>query len=695
MAKDVLIEIGLEELPARFIDDAEKQLLSKATKWLEEQRISFDSVTSFSTPRRLAVKISNIAEYQTTIEEEAKGPAEKIAKDENGEWTKAAIGFTKGQGKTPDDIYTKEIKGISYIFVKKHIDGKPVSDLLPEFKGIIESIQFGKNMRWASETLRYARPIRWLVALYGNDAIPFEITGVQTANKTVGHRFLGKEITLNDPSEYESSLAENYVVVNSKEREKLILKGIEALEKENGFKIPVDADLLAEVRNLVEYPTVFMGSFEDKFLHLPAEVLITSMKEHQRYFPVITKDGDLLPHFIGVRNGDDHHLGTVARGNEKVLRARLSDGEFFFEEDKKQSISYYQEKLDRVVFQEKLGTISDKVKRIIAITESITDLLELEESAKKKALRAAEISKFDLMTNMVNEFTELQGVIGEKYAVHFGEDADVAQAIREHYLPKQANGDLPDTLIGAIVSIADKVDTIVGCISVGLIPTGSQDPYGLRRQAAGILRIMENRKWDVSLEEILDAALSVYQQTQIEQHSNEEVQKELNEFFRHRAVFLLKEMDIAQDVIHAVLHAEVGRFDYTISKAKILADKRNDESFKPVQEALTRVLNLSDKAGDTDSITPERFVTDTEKELFEKYRSAKKDFPAYNQVKAADDALSSLAELAEPIHEFFENNMVMTDDIKIRANRLGLIHELSLMIKDFADFRIIEWKQQF
>ena len=695
MVKDTLFEIGLEELPARFIDDAEKQLLNKTTSWLKDLRINYDSITTFSTPRRLAVLIKNMAEYQTTIEEEAKGPAVKIAKDENGEWSKAAIGFTRGQGQTTEDIYTKEIKGTTYIFVKKHIEGKPVQELLPEFKNIITSIQFGKNMRWASETLRYARPIRWLVAMYGNEIIPFEITRVHTGNKTYGHRFLGSEITLEVPSEYESSLAANYVIVNSNEREELILKGIKELEEVNNFQIPVDLELLAEVKNLVEYPTVFMGSFEERFLKLPSEVLITSMKEHQRYFPVVSKEGELLPYFIGVRNGNAHELSNVARGNEKVLHARLSDGEFFFEEDQKQSIAFYQEKLERVVFQEKLGTINDKVIRITAITDSIARLLKLNQSETIQALRAAEISKFDLMTNMVNEFTELQGIIGEKYAVNFGEDSAVAQAIREHYLPKQANGELPETLIGAIISIADKMDTIVGCISVGLTPTGSQDPYGLRRQAAGILRIMETMQWDISLEDILSIVISLYQQTDIEQQSSDKVAEELKEFFKQRATFLLKELSIEQDVIQAVLQQEIGRFDYTVSKAKLLSGKRNDAAYKPVQEALVRVLNLSEKAVDPNPINPEHFVTVSERDLFNTYNQIKDDFLTNNQNKNAIGALAALDILAEPIHIFFDNNMVMADDEKTRSNRLALITTMSNLIKEFADLRLIEWKQHF
>ncbi|RDW19221.1 glycine--tRNA ligase subunit beta [Oceanobacillus arenosus] len=694
MAKDVIIEIGLEELPARFIDDAEKQFLEKAANTLTELRIPYDSITSFSTPRRLAVQIQGVAAFQTTIEEEAKGPAESIAKDADGNWTKAAIGFTKGQGKTPEDIYLKEIKGINYIFIKKHIEGKPTMELLPVFKEIIEGIQFGKNMRWSTETLRYARPIRWLVALFGNEVIPFEIAHVQTGNKTFGHRFLGKEIILDNPLQYQSALLESYVIVDSKERERLILEGIHQLEEKEGFTIPVDPKLLNEVKNLVEYPTVFLGSFEEEYLVLPSEVLITSMKEHQRYFPVISKTGELLPHFIGVRNGDKEWIDTVIRGNEKVLRARLADAKFFYEEDQEQSIDFYLEKLNRVVFQVKLGTISEKVERVVHITKQLTSLLELDETVKKHAARAAEISKFDLMTNMVNEFTELQGVIGEKYANSFGEDPVVAKAINEHYLPRQANGALPESIVGAIVSIADKIDTIVGCISVGLKPTGSQDPYGLRRQATGILRILSARKWNISLEKIIEITQSLYQTLSIEQAEADEVTRELHEFFQLRATFLLKELAVEQDVIQAVVSKEIGMFDYTEEKAKLLSVKRNDEAFKSVQEALVRLLNLANKI-DKMFVDPNIFETDSERALFEQYENSITAYDEANANKDAQQALSVLSGLSGPIHAFFDNNMVMADNIEVRDNRLALINRIAALIYDFADLSLIEWKQHF
>ncbi|WP_373892838.1 glycine--tRNA ligase subunit beta [Virgibacillus natechei] len=694
MAKDALFEIGLEELPARFIDDAENQLAEKTKNWLNEERVAYDSITTFSTPRRLAVLIRNVAEEQTTIEEEAKGPAEKIAKDVEGNWSKAALGFTKGLGKTVEDIYTKEVNGTSYIFVTKHIEGKKTADILPGFKAIIESIQFGKNMRWAEETLRYARPIRWLVALLGKTIVPFEIAQVKTSNETFGHRFLGDKIILDTPLEYQSSLRENFVLVDANEREQLILDGIRELEDKENIQIPVDQELLDEVRNLVEYPTVFIGSYDQKFLQLPSEVLIISMKEHQRYFPVKSNDGVLLPYFIGVRNGDDYKLNTVKKGNEKVLRARLSDAQFFYEEDQKHSIDYYLEKLERVVFQKKLGTISDKVSRVVHLTTKLADLLNLDEKAANTAVRTAEISKFDLMTNMVNEFTELQGVIGEKYALNYGEDKDVSRAIREHYLPKQANGELPESVGGSIVSVADKLDTIVGCIAVGLIPTGSADPYGLRRQATGVLRIMKEKAWGVSLESLLDITKNLYQTMDIDQEDSEKVNDNLHEFLQLRAAYLLSEMNIEQDVAHAVLKKKIGVVHYTFAKANILTEKRNDDQFKYIQEALVRVLKLSTKTNQTE-IDPAYFETTAEKALFEAYQSVYNKYSEAKKEMEAYSALAILGQLADPIHYFFEHNMVMAEDEQLRENRLALVNKIACLITDYADLSAVEWKQHF
>ncbi|MEN2765958.1 glycine--tRNA ligase subunit beta [Ornithinibacillus xuwenensis] len=694
MAKNVLFEIGLEELPARFVDNAEKQLAERTSKWLEESRISFQSIETLSSPRRLAVFIHNIKEEQATIEEEVKGPAIKIAKDSDGNWSKAAIGFTKGQGKTVDDIYTKELKGITYIFVNKVIEGQPTEKILPDFKEIIESIQFGKNMRWGTQSMRYARPIRWLVALYGNSVIPFEISGVEAGNETFGHRFLGEKITLENPLEYKDKLQKNYVIVDSMKREQMILDGIKTLEETRGFQVPIDSDLLNEVKNLVEFPTVFVGSFEKEFLELPEEVLITSMKEHQRYFPVKSKAGALLPYFVAVRNGDNHAIETVMKGNEKVLRARLSDANFFYQEDQKHDIDFYVNKLSNVVFQEKLGTILDKVNRVVTISRSIAERLNLDADQITKVTRAAKLTKFDLMTNMVNEFTELQGVMGEKYARLFGEDEAVAKAISEHYMPTSATGELPSTLVGSIVSIADKLDTIVGCIGVGLKPTGSQDPYGLRRQAIGILKILNESKWNITVAELFQMVEELYQSVENKNFDLARLQEEITPFLRQRAAFVLKENGIEQDIIQAVTANELGVMPTILKKARILSEKRNDSSFKPVQEALSRVLNLAEKTEEF-NVDSNLFETDSEESLFESYQHVQMVYQDALEQDKLDKAFSHIEELAEPIHTFFDHNMVMADDDAIRKNRLALLNRIGTLVNSFADLNAIEWKQHF
>lgn len=686
MNNHVLLEIGIEELPARFIDDAEQQLLDKTSKWLQDLHIEFKSIESFSTPRRLAIRIKDIATQQTTIKEEVRGPQTKIAKDDSGNWTKAAIGFSKGQGKSPEDIYVQAVKGVEYIFVEKVTEGKPTSDVLPGLKEIVSSIHFPQTMRWGSGSYRYARPIRWLVALLNETVIPFEIANVTTSNKTYGHRFLGEEAIIEDPLTYEDILEKNYVIVDPKRREQLILEQINTIEQEEGFHIQVEPELLNEVRNLVEYPTAFHGSFAEEYLKLPQETLITSMAEHQRYFPVMTKEEDaLLPYFVSVRNGDDQQIENVARGNEKVLRARLADGAFFYEEDKSNSIEFYNDKLKTVIFQEKIGTTYEKVEKVVTLTEKLTDYLQIESNVAAQAKRTAEVCKFDLMTSMVGEFPELQGIMGEKYALHFGEDKEVAKGIKEHYYPVQSNGALPTTDVGAIVSVADKLDTIVSCISVGLIPTGSQDPLGLRRQAIGILRIAKEQKWDISVETLISFAVELY-------NVNDEAKEEIHSFFANRVSFILSERSIEQDIIQAVIKKNIGVLNYSLQKAQILSEKRNDPTFKPVQESLVRIMNLS-KQATTFEVDTALFETDSEAKLYEQTNVVAELFVTHQENYEAAEALGALATLAKPIHDFFEHNMVMADDENVKQNRLALVNNIANLIAQYADITLIEWKQ--
>ncbi|WP_281658257.1 glycine--tRNA ligase subunit beta [Halobacillus sp. Cin3] len=694
MSKTVLFELGLEELPARFINDALAQLKDKTEKWLTDNRIPFGDIHGFATPRRLAVQITEVADKQPDLEEEAKGPAKKIALDEEGNWSKAAIGFTKGQGRDVDDIYFKEIKGTEYVHVRKFIEGKETAALLEQFGEVFLSLNFPKNMRWGDRDLRFARPIRWMVALFGEQVIPFQIENVHTDRRTFGHRFLGSETTIPSADHYEQTLSDQYVMASVEKRQGRIVSQLKQLEEKQSWKLMIDEELLEEVTHLVEYPAVFSGAFSEEFLEVPEEALITSMKEHQRYFPVRSHDNKLLPYFVGVRNGDDQNIDIVARGNEKVLKARLKDAQFFYEEDQKGSIDEKMEKLSRMVYQEELGTLADKVQRITAITGKLSEWLGLSEEEKQKATRAAEICKFDLVTQMVDEFTELQGVMGEKYARLFGEDEEVAAAVNEHYMPRQANGEVPSSTIGSIVSIADKLDTIVGSVSIGHVPTGSQDPYGLRRQALGILQTLNSRGWAVSVEKLIDLVHQFYIELELPTRSEEEVHKDLHEFFRVRAAYLLRENEVDPDIVEAVLAQGIGHFPVAGRKADLLVEKRNEPSFKPVQEALGRVLNLAEKA-DAEEVHPELFESKEEQQLYDVFQTVHESYSRQMSEGRVEEALETLSGLAEPIHSFFDAVMVMAEDERVRANRLGLLKQMAGDIYQYADLTRIEWKQQF
>ncbi|WP_173916112.1 glycine--tRNA ligase subunit beta [Halobacillus sp. Marseille-Q1614] len=694
MSNNVLFELGLEEMPARFIDESLKQLEENTKKWLDVQRIPYQSVKGLATPRRLAVEITGVEDKQPDIEEEAKGPAKKIAVDDNGNWSKAAIGFSKGQGQNVEDIFFKDIKGVEYAHIKKFVEGQPTKELLKDFKEVLLGLNFPKNMRWADLNLRYVRPIRWMAALFESEVIPFEIEGVKTDNTTYGHRFLGEKTTIEHASQYEETLNRQYVIADVQKRKAAIAAQINELEKEKDWNIIQDPELLNEVTHLVEYPTVFSGAYSEEFLNVPEEALVMSMKEHQRYFPVQSVNGNLLPNFVAVRNGDDRHLDVVAKGNEKVLKARLSDAQFFYQEDQKGSLEEKLAKLKRMVYQVELGTLADKVERVKTITQYISEQLSLSEKQQKQAVRAAEICKFDLVTHMVDEFSDLQGIMGEKYARLFGEDEEVAVAVSEHYMPRHANGQLPQTPIGAVVSVADKLDTIIGSIAIGNLPTGSQDPYGLRRQSLGILQILKQFEWSISVEELLNAVIDRYYEWELPTAEKQELTESVHDFFRIRAAYLLKDENIAPDIVEAVLAKGIHVYRVTLEKAELLMDKRNEESFKPVHEALGRVLNLAKKA-DSTHVDKDLFENTTEQKLYDTFQEVQ---PVYNQLLAQEEpaqALEELAKLAQPIHSFFDQTMVMAENEKVKLNRLALLNTLSNEILEFADLTSIQWKQQF
>jgi len=632
--------------------------------------------------------VKELAERQEDRSEEVKGPAHKIAVDESGGWTKAALGFARSQGVAPEDLYVKEVGGVPYVHARKVTAGRNTADVLPEaLARIVTSLAFPKNMRWGDYDLRYVRPIRWICALYGNEIVPMEIAGVKSGNRTFGHRFLGRAVLLESASAYVPALRLQYVYADVEERKRLILDQLHELGAQRNWRIGIEEDLLEEVLFLVEYPTVLAGSFSPEFLEIPQDVLITSMREHQRYFPVYDEAGRLLPHFVTVRNGDSRSAETVVRGNEKVLRARLSDARFFYREDLRLDISDALGKLEKVVFHEELGTVGDKVRRIRVNAERLADRIGVGGDLRSKVLRAADICKFDLVTQMVYEFPELQGIMGEDYARKAGEDPEVARAVFEHYQPRSAADGVPASLIGAIVSVADKIDTIAGCFSIGLVPTGSQDPYALRRQAAGIVQILLHHRFPVRLKDLFDAALDAHASQRELKRGREDIVRDLYEFFALRVKHVLEEF-ARYDVVDACLAKtdSVDDIPAVVRRARALMDRIGTEAFRADVEAYVRAANLAAKAESLD-VDPDLFRDEAERTLYDVWKQVEEAGGELLRAGREAEALDAFSRLREPINRFFDAVMVMADDPRIRANRLALLGNLDGLFRRFADFQ--------
>lgn len=694
MAKDLLFEIGLEEVPARFVRAAVNQLKDRTAKWLDDSRIGHGDIHAYATPRRLAVLVEGVEEKQADVHEDVKGPSRKIAQDAEGNWSKAAVGFARSQGVEPEALFFKELAGVEYVYASKSSIGTDTATVLPEgLAGILAAMTFPKNMRWGSYDLKFVRPIKWLIALLGSEVVPLEIAGVRSGNVTRGHRFLGGETAVEEPARYIEALRSQHVIADIAEREKLIVEQIEALAAEKGWTISIKDDLLEEVLFLVETPTVLFGTFDSAFLEIPQEVLITSMREHQRYFPVLDGSGKLLPYFVTVRNGNSVSLVNVAKGNEKVLRARLSDAKFFYDEDQKLPIAEALGKLENVVYHEELGTVADKVRRIVKLSRSIAEALKADPQAAGDAVRAAEICKFDLVTQMVYEFPELQGIMGEDYARKAGEREEVARAVNEHYQPRFSGDLAPASLAGAIVSLADKIDTIVGCFSIGIIPTGSQDPYALRRQAAGIVQIVLSHRMAVGLGELFGFALDIHAERGLKR-SGDEIRKELYDFFALRLKNVLTEQGNRYDVIDAALAAGFDDLNMAVSRAGALialATGPDKDDFKSVVDALTRTANLAAKAEEGAVVDASLLEAEAERSLFEHANGVHVRFAASMEAGDAHGALARLSELRGPITAFFDSVMVMADDAAVRRNRLALLSQIARDAAAYADFSKLVW----
>ena len=689
MPRNLLLEIGTEEIPARFMESALVQLKNLAQETLSEERIEFTEIMVYGTPRRLALLVQGVAEQQNEKVEEVKGPSRKAAFDAEGRPTKAAQGFARSQGVAVEDLELRQTPAGEYLFALKRKSGRSTREVLPDLlPGFITGLNFPKPMRWGYSEMRFARPIHWLLALYGTEVISFELGGIHSDRVTYGHRFLGQgRITLENVDEYPERLKENYVLVDQEQRRALIRRQIQELARQEGGKVDPDEDLLEEVTYLLEYPTALCGKFDEKYLELPEEVLITPMREHQRYFPVRDPSGQLLPKFITVRNGTGDHLEVVREGNEKVLRARLADAQFFFEEDLKVPLEQNVKKLSKIVFQESLGMISDKVQRIRALSGFMANRLGWSEEKKNKLDRAALLAKADLVTNMVYEFPELQGSMGTEYARRGGEKPEVAQAIREHYLPRHAGDKLPATNLGVVVSLADKLDTIVGCFGAGIQPTGSQDPYALRRQALGICRIMLERGLELSMTALIEEAYRLYAEAgQVRlKLTQEQVILEMREFFQLRLRNLMGEQGIVYDVQEAVLAAGFDNLPDLYRRALEVQSFRQRPEFADLITAYTRAHNLARQA-ESETLEVTTFIDPVETQLFTALQRAQKEVEAALSSQEIARALESIATLREPIEEFFNRVMVMVDDPDVRRNRLALLAQISQLATKIADF---------
>jgi len=676
VTKTLLLEIGTEEIPAHAMPAILDQLKSLATKALTDARITFSTVRTLGTPRRLSLLVEDVADRQADIEAERRGPSVKIAFDAQGKPSKAAIGFARGQHVNADDLVTRD----GYVYAVIHEAGKNSADifatLLPK---IICDLSFPNNMRWGDLDFKFIRPLRWIVALFGADIIPFTVANVTSGRTSRGHRFLSAgNFDIPAADEYVAACEKNFVIVDQVRRREMIAAQINAVAASKGGVAEITDDLLEEVLYLVEYPTALAGEFETKYLELPAEAVITPMRDHQRYFPVKTADGKLMPLFITVRNGGSDYIDIVRHGNERVLKARLEDARFFFNEDRKKSLAEHRDKLKTVVFQEGLGSVYAKTERLVELVKKISALVGVDAT---NAIRAAELSKADLVTGMVTEFTELQGVMGREYAKLDGEADEVCAAIDEHYMPRFAGDGQPTTTAGKILSLADKIDNIVATFSRGLVPTGSQDPFALRRQALGIVNLLTGARWSMSLGAVVECAMSLLNIT--DAVGREKIHHEFADFMRLRIKNVLGSTT-RYDVIDAVLDDVDDVFAVTLKAAALEQFLATPEAVKNIQ-SFVRVSNLAKKSDSTD-INAALFTTDAEKVLHGAFAAIK---VAADELIAKQDflgALDVLKRLSTPIDSFFDSVMVMDDDLTVRANRLALLKSIDGLTGKVADF---------
>ena len=683
MGKELFLELGTEEIPAGMLPIAMRDLERLIRKGLTAGRVEFGAITTYATPRRLVLSVADVAEQQQRQELNLLGPSVKVAFDGDGKPTKAAQGFARSNGVDVAELSQKETEKGTYLFLSKVIEGQSVVGELPAMMlKVVSSLSFKKSMRWKDLDIRFARPMHWIVALYGGEVVPFNYGELTSGNESYGHRFMAPDaFAVTGLGDFVAKAREHFVIVDPAERKQIIAREIERVAREEGGDLNVDEELLEEVAFLVEDPTPLCGSFDEDFLQLPDELLITSMKEHQRYFTLTDADGALLPKFITISNTRPKDPSVVVKGNERVLRARLSDAMFFWQEDQKKPLESRLEALKNVVYQAKLGTSYAKVLRFTTLAETLSG--QLDPSCLELTKRAATLCKCDLESGMVYEFPELQGIMGREYAKLEGEDPRVATAIFEHYLPIQAGGDLPSDNVGAFVSLADKVDTLCGCFGVGLIPTGTADPYALRRCTIGILNIIMDRGYRLSLPQFIAQAVA-----QLEDKLNRsvaEVNDEVVEFIRLRFVNMLTGQGYSADVVEAVLSAGFTDVIDARQRVEVLSAMKKQPDFEALAATFKRVGNII-KGGVTAQVDEILFAEECEKELFVQLQRVQQDVTRQMASGEYSEVLRSIATLRPTVDTFFDGVMVMAKDEAVKTNRLALLTQVAGLFAGLADF---------
>ncbi len=691
MAKDLLFEIGTEEMPAGSMDQIRNDYLELAAKELAKYRLDFVCCDVFSTPRRLVLYVKGLAEKQADNKETVRGPAVSIAFDDQGNPSRAGEGFARGQGMTIEDLIKKD----GYLYAEKVEAGRPTDqillDILPE---LIDKLPLPKAMRWGDKDIEFIRPIKWLLALFGSEVINFSVAGIKSSNQSEGHRFLSDgAVTIASPKNYFAKLAKASIIVDQTERKELILSQIDDIQLLD-YKPLIDNQLLTEVIDLVEYPTAFMGEFSPDYLELPDEVLITAMQKHQRYFPILDKNDEIAPYFIAVRDGDTENIDGVIEGNEMVLQGRLADARFFFEEDQKYGFENRSEDIKEIVFQKELGSIFDKVERLVKLGGLLSEKLALTPELRKQIERAAALSKNDLATEMVNEFANLQGVMGKEYALLLGEKKQVAAAIDEQYLPRFAGDNLPKTKVGMVLSLAEKIDNLVSHFALGYIPSGSQDPFALRRQATGIVRILISNDLSITVSEMIRAGLTVLDTEEIKLKNPVE---EIKIFLKQRLENYLDEAGIRYDIINSVININDDDFSDLKNRAEAIMKIRNNNQqlFVDLVRGLVRAKNIAAKLQEDHLLVKEELLIEKEeKKLYATYFAKKENINEAFAKGNYEKGLKLLVTLKESVDEFLDNVMVMVKDNDVKNNRLALLEAIAKLADSVMDIDQIALDEQ-